>query len=85
MTKKKVLSFLIGPPKVPQKSFCVNTVVLSEPFKLEYRVEAFNVFNDSQFTGVPPRNVTTLTGQFRDFNLLNGGGRTMRMGLKLIF
>jgi len=71
------------------KNFDMNIFKLfrfTERFKLEYRVEAFNVFNHPQFTGAPPRNVvSSLAGQFRDFNQLNGGGRTMRMGLKLIF
>lgn len=71
------------------KNFDMNvfkTFRFTERFKLEYRVEAFNVFNHPQFTGVPGRNVTsTVAGQFLDFNQLNGGGRTMRMGLKLLF
>jgi Carboxypeptidase regulatory-like domain/TonB-dependent Receptor Plug Domain len=59
---------------------------ITERFKLEYRLESFNVFNHPQFTGVPGRNVvSTLAGQYFDYNLLNGGGRTMRMGLKLFF
>ncbi|PYT02464.1 MAG: hypothetical protein DMF60_21300 [Acidobacteria bacterium] len=58
----------------------------TERFRLQYGISAFNVFNHPQFTGVPPRNVvSSLATQFYDFNQLNGGGRTMRMGLKLIF
>ncbi|HXG91499.1 MAG TPA: carboxypeptidase regulatory-like domain-containing protein [Blastocatellia bacterium] len=57
-----------------------------EQMRLEYRLEAFNIFNHPQFTGVPGRSVAgTAAKQFFDFNLLNGGGRTMRMGLKFIF
>jgi hypothetical protein len=37
----------------------------AERFKLEYRIEAFNVFNHPQFTGVPGRNVVSSpAGQF---------------------
>ena len=58
----------------------------TERFRLEYRLEAFNVFNHQQFTGVPGRNVvSTAAGQFFNDNLLNGGGKTMRMGLKFMF
>jgi Carboxypeptidase regulatory-like domain/TonB dependent receptor/TonB-dependent Receptor Plug Domain len=57
-----------------------------ENLKLEYRLEAFNIFNHPQFTDPPPRNVTsTAAGDFLNFNQTNGGGRTMRMGLKIIF
>jgi hypothetical protein len=60
--------------------------VITERFRLEYRVEAYNVFNHPQFTSVPSRTViTTPATQFVNFNLTNGGGRTMRMGLKIIF
>jgi len=58
----------------------------TERFRLQYTISAFNVFNHPQFTGVPGRNVvSTLATQFIDFNQLNGGGRTMRMGLKFLF
>lgn len=59
---------------------------LRENVKLEYRLETFNIFNHPQFTGVPPSDVTsTQAGSFLNYNLIDGGGRTMRMGLKLIF
>jgi carboxypeptidase family protein/TonB-dependent receptor-like protein len=59
---------------------------LSERFKLEYRVESFNTFNHPQFTGVPGISVAgSLANRYQNFNLLNGGGRTARMALKLIF
>lgn len=59
---------------------------LSESFRLEYRLEAFNIFNHPQFTGVPGSNVVSTTpGSFQNFNLITGGGRSMRMGLKLLF
>jgi outer membrane receptor protein involved in Fe transport len=71
------------------KSFDMNLFKVfrfTERLKLEYRIEAFNVFNHPQFTGVPARNVTsTLAGQYFNYDLLNGGGRTARMGLKFLF
>ena len=58
----------------------------TERFKLEYHVEAYNVFNHQQFTGVPGRNVvSTAAGQFFNNQLINGTGRTMKMGLKFQF
>ena len=57
-----------------------------ENLRLEYRLEAFNVFNHPQFTGIPPRDVTnTLAGNFINYTQISGGGRNMRMGLKIIF
>lgn len=57
-----------------------------ENLRLEYRLEAFNIFNHPQFTGIPPRDVTnTLAGNFINYTQINGGGRNMRMGLKIIF
>jgi hypothetical protein len=59
---------------------------LTERFSLEYRAEFFNVFNHPQVTGVPARSVVASpANEFMDFGLLSGGGRTGRMGLKLIF
>ncbi len=59
---------------------------LTVSWRLEYRLETFNIFNHPQFTGVPGQNVISSTaGSFGNFNLITGGGRTMRMGLKLIF
>lgn len=65
---------------------------LSERFRLEYRLETFNTFNHQQFTGVPAfggvSGVSVLgspANRYQRFDLLNGGGRTARMGLKLIF
>jgi hypothetical protein len=57
-----------------------------ENLRLEYRLDAFNVFNHPQFSEIPPRNVTsTAAGDFLDYTQTNGGGRTMRMGLKIVF
>lgn len=57
-----------------------------ENLRLEYRLEAFNIFNHPQFTNVPGHNLqSTLAGNYFNYNLTNGGGRTMRMGLKITF
>jgi hypothetical protein len=67
-------------------TFLYKNFRFTERFRLEYRLEAFNLFNHPQFTGVPGRSVAaTAAKQYFDYNLLNGGGRTMRMGLKLLF
>ena len=58
----------------------------TENLRLEYRLEAFNVFNHPQFSGIPPRDVTaTVAGSFLNYQQISGGGRTARMGLKIIF
>lgn len=63
-----------------------KTFTLTERFKLEYRLETFNTFNHPQFTGIPGNSVVgSLPNRYQRFDLLNGGGRTARMGLKLIF
>jgi hypothetical protein len=57
-----------------------------ENLRLEYRLDAFNIFNHPQFSGIPGRDVTnTLAGNFINYELTNGGGRSTRMGLKIVF
>ena len=63
-----------------------KTFRLGENLKLEYRVEAFNVFNHPQQTGLPGLDVTNTTaGRFINYDFVSGGRRTARMGLKIIF
>lgn len=63
-----------------------KTFKLTERFKLEYRFETFNTFNHPQFTGIPGQSVAgSAANRYQRFDLLNGGGRTARMGLKFIF
>ncbi len=58
----------------------------SESVQLQYRLDAFNVFNHPQFVGVPARTVaTTAAGAYLNYDQITGGGRSMRMGLKLVF
>ena len=76
----------------------LKTFRITESKTLEYRLEAFNIFNNSQYTGVPSANVLESLGPSnglpsrflnRDYTNNNpiGGGapRTMRMQLKFIF
>jgi hypothetical protein len=63
-----------------------KTFNVTERFKIEYRFETFNTFNHPQFTGIPGQSVAgSAANRYQRFDLLNGGGRTGRMGLKLIF
>jgi hypothetical protein len=63
-----------------------KTFNVTERFKVEYRFETFNTFNHPQFTGIPGQSVAgSAANRYQRFDLLNGGGRTGRMGLKLIF
>ena len=63
-----------------------KTFNVTERFKIEYKFETFNTFNHPQFTGIPGQSVAgSAANRYQRFDLLNGGGRTGRMGLKLIF
>jgi carboxypeptidase family protein/TonB-dependent receptor-like protein len=63
-----------------------KTFRLGENLKLEYRVEAFNVFNHPQQTGLPGLDLqNTTAGRFLNYDFVSGGRRTARMGLKIIF
>lgn len=57
-----------------------------ENLRLQYSLIMFNVFNHPQFTGIPSASVTSsLQNRFLDYTQLNGGGRDMRMSLKIKF
>ncbi|MBI1760453.1 MAG: TonB-dependent receptor [Acidobacteria bacterium] len=66
---------------------------LTESFKLEYRLETFNIFNHPQFVQVPGASVVGTAGpstnglpsRFLNLDYTNSGTRTMRMQLKFIF
>jgi len=61
-------------------------LVITESKKLEFRWEAFNVFNHPQFVNVPERNVVSSpAGRFLNPDFTDSGIRTMRLQLKLIF
>jgi len=58
---------------------------ISESVRLEARLDAFNVFNHKQFTAIPAASLNSGAGSFYNFAQTNGGNRTMRAGLKLVF
>jgi hypothetical protein len=66
-----------------------KTTNITERFKLEFRAEAFNIFNHRNF-GVPdPITEDASTGfvvsSFQNPGYNNGGNRTLRFGLRLLF
>ena len=72
------------------KSFTYSSLPkLGERFNFEYRAEIFDLTNHQNFNtpvSATNRNVTSSTGtNFLNYSVLNGGSRTMRMGVKLIF
>ena len=66
---------------------------ITESKSLEYRLEAFNLFNHPQFTAIPGANIVETLGpssngqpsRFLNRDYTNSGTRTMRMQLKFIF
>ena len=57
-----------------------------ESLTLEYRLETFNLFNHQQFFEVPAAMlISAVPGAFLNHTLVDGTGREMRMGLKLIW
>jgi hypothetical protein len=63
-----------------------KTFATSERKRLEFRWDAFNVFNHRQFVQVPSSNVVySRPGQFLNLNFTDGGIRSMRMQLKFLF
>lgn len=74
-----------------------KTTNLTERFRTELRAETFNLFNHPQFGGSSASafapaspafssNVAgSLAGRFLNPNLMDGGGRVFRFGLKVLF
>ena len=63
-----------------------KVIRVREGLKLEYRLETLNLFNHQQFFEVPVATlVTAVPGAFLNNTLVDGTGREMRMGLKLIW
>jgi hypothetical protein len=59
---------------------------IREGLTLEYRLEAFNLFNHQQFFEVPASSVVgSVRGAFLNYDLVDGTGREFKMGLKLIW
>lgn len=64
----------------------LKTFRITEQFKLEYRAEIFNITNEQNFDTPPARTVSSTSyTSFLSYATMNGGSRTMRMGLKVIF
>lgn len=94
-------TYSVGDPKQARRNqnytggfFTVDTNILkkftvTERVKLEYRAEIFNLTNEQNFdtpVSATNRNVNAAgTYDFLNYGLTNGGSRTMRMGLKVIF
>jgi hypothetical protein len=58
----------------------------AETRRLEFRWEAFNVFNHPQFTQIPERSVfTSPPSRFLNRDFTNSGTRSMWMQMKLVF
>jgi hypothetical protein len=66
-----------------------KTTNITENHKIEFRVEAFNIFNHRNF-GVPDpitedASFVNFVGSFQNPGYNNGGARTLRFGLRYIF
>jgi hypothetical protein len=63
-----------------------KSIPISEKKRLEFRWEAFNVFNHPQFVQAPSRDVVNSPpGQFLNPKFTDGGIRSMWMQLKFLF
>jgi hypothetical protein len=63
-----------------------KTFTIAEKKQLQFRSEAFNVFNTEQFVNAPDRSVKgSLPGRFLDQQFTDSVIRTMRLQLKLVF
>ncbi len=63
-----------------------KTFPVREKTRLEFRWEAFNVFNHPQFVNPPPRDVrNSPAGRFLNRDVTDSGIRTMRFQLKVLF
>jgi hypothetical protein len=65
----------------------LKTFSITEGLKLEYRAEIFNILNHQNFDTPPSARSVSSTSytSFLSTATANGGSRTMRMGLKVIF
>ena len=64
----------------------IKTFAIAEKMHLEFRWEAFNVFNTPQFVTVPSRDVVNSPqGRFLNPNFTDAGIRSMRLQVKFLF
>ena len=69
-----------------------KSIQIGEQRRLEFRWEAFNVFNHPQFTQIPEKNVVGSPGpqaglpsRFLNHGFTDSGSRSMWVQVKLVF
>jgi len=78
-----------GEPFTLANMSLIKTTNITESVKIEFRAEAFNILNRRNFGTPDPftedASFVNFVGTFQNPGYNNGGNRTMRFGLRLIF